>query len=685
MRRAGFANAGQSCYVGAALQLLLHVEPLVELLAKNVDAGPITSALALLSLQHRSQRVVDPTPLILEMNKLDRDQFPLGEQQDSSEFLDWLLHRLSFECQEFADLFETVLSETVLNDSSSTLDERLENFLQDDSVESYCRTCFENKPKRKSLHVVKPASFLVINVARFQSPFRGVVTKSTMSLRMSDEISLQASKYVLKSFLYHVGANIHGGHYIAVCKEDGHWRKFNDETVTEVVDISDQLFEQNNCVLLFELLETEAVCTPSRSGEKLWTASPLKSKETPKSVFGKTGAGRRLHWGDDDTGKALNNEMAESKKDSCAIDDRVVSSNTRKLRTPLTTYEKCVLGDPDDFHYFTGLTPGEFQVLYDLLGGDEVCSRLKYVVGSNTPLNSRTIKISLKGRLFLVLVRMRRDLTLRDISFVLGLSVPLASAIFKTWVRFISITLQELEEALAVSAEKQNRDKPRCFTPYKNLRIIIDCTEFPIERSSNMQQQSNTFSDYKHGNTAKALIGISCYGGVSYVSECFEGRMSDQEIVIKSGFLKILKPGDVVMADRGFKIEEVLKKQGCKLIKPPEKKRGQTTGFTSRAEVATKSIASVRIYVEHVMGRIKDWSILANRVELLLLPYLGDMVKIAAWLHNFSKCYIGQKKPQNPTDEKKAEDNKKKEEKKKTGKNNLKVENKKKEGQHILR
>ncbi|KAK3917330.1 Ubiquitin carboxyl-terminal hydrolase 4, partial [Frankliniella fusca] len=87
MRRAGFANAGQSCYVGAALQLLLHVEPLVEMLAKNVDAGPITSALALLSLQHRSQRVVDPTPLILEMNNLDIPNI----EGDLHIFLDYLL------------------------------------------------------------------------------------------------------------------------------------------------------------------------------------------------------------------------------------------------------------------------------------------------------------------------------------------------------------------------------------------------------------------------------------------------------------------------------------------------------------------------------------------------------------------------------------------------------------------
>lgn len=87
-----------------------------------------------------------------------------------------------------------------------------------------------------------------------------------------------------------------------------------------------------------------------------------------------------------------------------------------------------------------------------------------------------------------------------------------------------------------------------------------------------MRQQGNTFSDYKHQNTTKVLIGISCYGGVSYVSPAFEGRISDKEICEKSGFYDILNEGDVIMADRGFKIQEELEQKGCKLVIPPSKK-----------------------------------------------------------------------------------------------------------------
>lgn len=306
------------------------------------------------------------------------------------------------------------------------------------------------------------------------------------------------------------------------------------------------------------------------------------------------------------------------------------------------SYETCVQNE-EEFRYFTGLTPGQFLVIYDLIGGDNVCSQLKYK-GDNSPQTLRPKKkISFRSRLFLVLVRMRRDLSLHDIAQLMGIGFSTASIIFTTWVRHLSVTFQEIMPHMAVSAKQQNKNKPLCFAPYKNLRMIIDCVEFPLERSANLQQQSNTFSDYKHGNTGKALVGISAHGGVSFVSPCYEGRISDKEIVLKSGLMDILEKGDSVMADRGFRVEEEMKKIGVTLIKPPDKPR-QSAHLTARQEVQTKSIASVRIYVEHVIGKIKDWLILAHRVEKLNIIYLEDLVYIAAFLYNFTRIYIGQEK-----------------------------------------
>ncbi|KAK3916482.1 Putative transposase for insertion sequence element IS112 [Frankliniella fusca] len=105
------------------------------------------------------------------------------------------------------------------------------------------------------------------------------------------------------------------------------------------------------------------------------------------------------------------------------------------------------------------------------------------------------------------------------------------------------------------------------------------------------------------------------------------------------GLLDQLEKGDTIMADRGFMLEEECLERGLILLKPPTMGRGRDH-LTPREEVVTKSIACVRIYVEHVIGRVKDWKILQHRIELLLLPILPDMIVIASFIHNSSKSYI---------------------------------------------
>ena len=73
---------------------------------------------------------------------------------------------------------------------------------------------------------------------------------------------------------------------------------------------------------------------------------------------------------------------------------------------------------------------------------------------------------------------------------------------------------------------------------YPNTRIIIDATEFLIERPSSLLTQACTFSPYKNTNTIKVLIGVTPSGAISFVSEAYEGSISDCKLVEVSGLLE---------------------------------------------------------------------------------------------------------------------------------------------------
>ena len=60
--------------------------------------------------------------------------------------------------------------------------------------------------------------------------------------------------------------------------------------------------------------------------------------------------------------------------------------------------------------------------------------------------------------------------------------------------------------------------RPVEFKDFPTTQIIIDGTEIFCQVPSSLKSQSQTWSDYKHHNTWKALVGISPNGCITFVS-----------------------------------------------------------------------------------------------------------------------------------------------------------------------
>lgn len=224
------------------------------------------------------------------------------------------------------------------------------------------------------------------------------------------------------------------------------------------------------------------------------------------------------------------------------------------------------------------------------------------------------------NQLLLTLTKLRLNLHFKDLAFRFKISPTTVTTYFQNIIEILYSRFKCL--IIWPEGEDAKANIPSCFKEafQEKTTIIIDCFEVFIERPDNYLTQQQCWSNYKHHNTIKFLIGITPQGTISYISKGWGGRTSDKQMVELGDFLNFIKPGDVVLADRGFLIGDTLGIFNAKLVIPAFTK-GKKQLHPLEIE-NTRHIAHVRIHVERIIGVMK------NKFRIFKGPLPISMLKV---------------------------------------------------------
>ena len=219
----------------------------------------------------------------------------------------------------------------------------------------------------------------------------------------------------------------------------------------------------------------------------------------------------------------------------------------------------------------------------------------------------------------------------KDLAYRFGVCIATVSKVLEFFSSFLSKLLCQIP--IWMNRERNNATMPESFKLlYPKVRVVLDCTEMYIETPSDLNVQSDTWSSYKSRNTAKGLVVVAPNGSIVYVCDLVPGRMSDREVTTQCGLLELLEPGDEVMADRGFLIENELRNIDVKLTIPPFM-RGKSQ-LSPHEEEVTRNIANLRVHVERIIREVKEFKILSYVFPGSMHDKMNDYWKICNHMVN---------------------------------------------------
>ncbi|CAI5685840.1 unnamed protein product [Oreochromis niloticus] len=280
-----------------------------------------------------------------------------------------------------------------------------------------------------------------------------------------------------------------------------------------------------------------------------------------------------------------------------------------------------ILQNDADALLYTGIALETFNTLVSTLEG----------------YDNNEFTVPVRDQVLMTLMKLKSNRVIGDLSRQFHISQSMASKIISHW-------LDKLEEVLRplipwLPKETIQATMPEAFkNNFPNATCIIDCSETLLQKPRNLGSRGESYSHYYSHNTVKYLVAVAPCGLIMFVSAAYGGRCSDKFITMDSGILTYLKPGDEVMADRGFTIKDLLFERKVRLVIPAFTKKHRQ--LTEEQVTYTRRIANVRIHVERAIRRLKVYKILSQIVPISMAPKVDKILRICAALVNLREDLI---------------------------------------------
>lgn len=168
---------------------------------------------------------------------------------------------------------------------------------------------------------------------------------------------------------------------------------------------------------------------------------------------------------------------------------------------------------------------------------------------------------------------------------------------------------------------------------------IWDGTYIFSEKSGNYEFQKKSWSVHKNRNLVKPMVVVSPDGYIvdifcTYAATANDAKIIETVFATELDIMRILKPKDVILADRGFRSSpHDLRKYGLTWKLPAMSENGRQ--LTTKEANNSRLVTRCRWPVEAINGHIKSiWRIFDQRWRTAALEHLECDIHIAAAIMN---------------------------------------------------